>query len=230
MASQVAVLPGKRVGLTKCSRCDDQVSKGSSEAQQENFEQAVVLSLHLWPALNLAVQNGWSDNDAEDVRAWFAGVVVELFPSFVDLAKLSNQAQGSTKPAELEEPDTSDVESRLLQVMADEYDVVVDDDSSFEVAEQIIRLRGSCAKGQFNDVDALRTRWLSSKGKKVVMQQKADPDQDTDWEDDDEDDDEGDDDEDVNMGEVPSLVAAPKQKPQPEVDEDGFTKVTRKKQ
>ena len=34
---------------------------------------------------------------------------------------------------------------------------------------------------------------------------------------------------DVDMDEAPELVAVPKEKPQPEIDEDGFTKVTRKK-
>ncbi|KAI1846040.1 hypothetical protein JX266_007849 [Neoarthrinium moseri] len=202
----------------------------SPETRQENFEQSVALSLHLWPALTLAVQNNWSDNSGEDVRDWFAGAVVELFPSFVDLAKFSAhlaQHKGAKRPAELDEPYLEDVESRLLQIMADEFNVDVDDDSSFEVAEQIVKLRASCMKGQFEDVDKLREKWASGKGKKVVMKQAPDQDQDTDWEDDD--DDEEDDDDDVEMNEAPALVSAPKEKPQPEVDEDGFTTVSRKK-
>ncbi|KAH8666385.1 Pre-rRNA-processing protein TSR2-domain-containing protein, partial [Xylariales sp. PMI_506] len=171
------------------------------------FEQAVALSLHLWPALTLAVQNNWSDNTGEDVRDWFAGAVVELFPSF------------------LEEPYPEDVEARLLQIMEDEFSVNVDDDSSYETAEQILRLRANCTKGDFEEVEQLREKWLSRKGKKVSMQQAPDPDQDTDWESDDDEDDDGD----VDMDEAPALVSVPKEKPPPEVDEDGFTKVTRKK-
>ncbi|ETS78203.1 hypothetical protein PFICI_10265 [Pestalotiopsis fici W106-1] len=202
----------------------------SPELKQENFEQSVALTLHLWPALTLAVQNNWSDNSGEDVRDWFAGALVELFPSFVDIANFSAklaQNKGLKRPESLEEPYLEDVETRLLQIMADEFNVDVDDDSSFEIAEQIVQLRTQCTKGQFDEVDKLREKWSSGKGKKVVMKQAPDQDQDTDWED--EDDDEDDDDGDVDMDDAPALVAAPKEKPQPEVDEDGFTTVTRKK-
>ncbi|KAI0129527.1 Pre-rRNA-processing protein TSR2-domain-containing protein [Xylariales sp. AK1849] len=202
----------------------------SPGTKQQNFEQSVAFSLHLWPALTLAVQNSWSANDAEDVRDWFAGAVVELFPSFVDLAKFSAQiahTKLTDRPAELEEPELQDVESRLLQVMEDEFDVNVDDGSGFEVAEQIVRLRASCMKGQFAEVEQLRNKWVSGKGKKVVMQQAPDQDQDTDWES--ADDDDEDDGSDIDMDEAPALVSAPKEKPPPEIDEDGFQKVTRKK-
>lgn len=182
----------------------------------------MALSLHLWPALTLAVQNNWSDNSGEDVRDWFAGAVVELFPDLAEVAK--SESNNTKRAAELEEPLIEDIESRLLQIMADEFNVDVDDDSSFEVADQIMRLRASCIKGQFEDVEKLREKWTSGRGKKVVMKQAPDQDQDTDWEDDDEEDDE--ENGDVEMGEAP---AAPKDKPQPEVDEDGFTKVTRRK-
>ncbi|KAF7534049.1 hypothetical protein G7054_g6578 [Neopestalotiopsis clavispora] len=201
----------------------------SPELKQENFEQSVALTLHLWPALTLAVQNNWSDNSGEDVRDWFAGAVVELFPSFVDIAAFSAklaQNKGLKRPESLEEPYLEDVETRLLQIMADEFNVDVDDDSSFEMAEQIVQLRTQCTKGQFDEVDKLREKWSNGKGKKVVMKQAPDQDQDTDWEDDDDEDDE---DDDVDMDDAPALVAAPKEKPQPEVDEDGFTTVSRKK-
>lgn len=205
-------------------------TEASPELRQENFEQSVALTLHLWPALTLAVQNNWSDNSGEDVRDWFAGAVVELFPSLVDVAKFSAQLaqnKGLKRPESLEEPDQEDIETRLLQIMADEFNVDVDDDSSFELAEQIMRLRAQCTKGQFEEVEKLREKWSSGKGKKVVMKQAPDQDQDTDWEDDDDED--SDEDEDTDMNDAPALVAAPKEKPPVEVDEDGFTKVSRKK-
>lgn len=203
----------------------------SAETRQENFEQAVALSLHLWPALTLAVQNKWNENsgdDPEEVRAWFAGVVIELFPDFAALARFhaTPAAQNKKKPANLEEPELEDVETRLLQVMTDEFNVDVDDDSSFEVAEQIVNLRAACIKGEFDEVEKLRQRWASRKGQKVTMHQAPEQDQDTDWEDDDEDDEDGDNDGDVKMDEAPK---APKEKPQPEIDEDGFTMVTKKR-
>lgn len=204
-----------------------QVNVSTPETKQENFEQAVALTLHLWPALTLAVQNNWSDNTGEDVRDWFAGAVIELFPTFPDLAKFSArlaQNQGLKRPENLEEPYQEDVESRCLQIMADEFNVEVDDDSSYEISEQIMQLRAQCIKGQFDGVEKLREKWMAGKGKKVVMKQAPDQDQDTDWEDDDESEDE---DGDVDMGDAPAPTL--KEKPQPEVDEDGFTKVTRKR-
>lgn len=210
----------------------------SPATRQSNFEQGVGFSLHLWPALALAVQNSWGGPDSSDKRDWFAGAVVELFPDLVDLAK---PPRPNHKPAPRQEPELEDVETTLLQVMLDEFDVNVDDDSGFEVAQQIVRLRTQCAKGQFDEVDGLRRRWQGSKGQKVAIKEAVEADQDTDWESADEedgdDDDEDDDDyshnhsqgRDVDTDEAPPLAQIPRDKPSLEVDEDGFTKVTRKK-
>ena len=213
----------------------------SPEIRQNNFEQGVAITLHLWPALTLAVQNNWGDGDAADKRDWLAGVIVDMFPSFIDLAKkpttTTTATSTSATPAATksqsaaaavpEEPELEEIETTLLQVMLDEFDVNVDDDTGFETAEQVMRVRAQCAKGNFEEVNKLRTRWEAGKGKKIVMQQAADPDQDTDWESADEDDEDGD--SDIDMDEAPALAKAPKEKEEPEVDEDGFTKVSRKK-
>ncbi|KAH7157578.1 Pre-rRNA-processing protein TSR2-domain-containing protein [Dactylonectria estremocensis] len=185
--------------------------------RQSNFEQGVAFSLHLWPALTLSVQNHWGGPDSADKRDWFAGAVANLFPDFVD-----------NPPAKApEEPDLEDVETMLLQIMVDEFEVNVDDDSATEVATNIMKTRAGCAIGQFDDVNALRTRFLNRTGAKVdqMFQKADDADQDTDWESDDsDDDDEG---ADVEMDDAPQLV--PKQKQEPQVDEDGFTMVTKKR-
>ena len=181
------------------------------------------------------MQNNWGGPASSDKRDWFAGAVVELFPSFVDLAKPPPQQQ-QNKPAaqqQEEEPDVEYVETVLLQVMLDEFEVNVDDETAFETAEAVVRVRAQCAKGDFAAVHDLRRRWEAGRGKKVAAVQAPDADQDTDgsdWESDDDDDNDDDgQDEDVDMDEAPALVAVPKEKPQPEIDEDGFTKVTRKK-
>ena len=124
-----------------------------------------------------------------------------------------------------------DVEARLLQIMDDEFDTIVDDGSAYEVAEQTVRVYRECARGVFRDVDALARRWEAVRGQKVsrLFKQGEPVDQETDGssEDDDEDEDE---DNDVDMGDAPpALVAVPKERPPPEVDDDGFTKVTKKK-
>jgi pre-rRNA-processing protein TSR2 len=45
----------------------------------------------------------------------------------------------------------------------------------------------------------------------------------------DDEEDEDEDEEDVDMGDAPALVRAPRERVEPEVDEDGFTKVVGKK-
>lgn len=169
------------------------------------------------------MQNNWGGDDSADKRDWLAGQVVEQFPALT-----SNTTASTTKTAENkdddQEPDAEYIEELLLQVMLDEFEVNIDDESAFDVATEIVRLRGQCAKGNFEDVDRLLARWQARKGTKVVFTQGKDQDEDTDWDDTDGDDD------DEEMDEAPPLVAAaPKEKPAPEVDEDGFTKVTRKR-
>ncbi|UNI22568.1 rRNA accumulation- protein [Purpureocillium takamizusanense] len=194
-----------------------------ASTRQSNFEQGVAYALHLWPALTLAVQNNWGGPDSADKRDWFAGAVVELFPEFTDAPPAG---QAATKSSAADEPDMEDVETVLLQVMIDEFEVNVDDDSGAEIASHIIKARSQCAIGQFDEVNALRERFTNLKGKRVdqMFREAQDADQDTDWESDDS----GDDD-DVDMDDAPAVASAPKEKPEPQVDEDGFTMVTKKK-
>jgi pre-rRNA-processing protein TSR2 len=119
------------------------------------------------------------------------------------------------------------IETFLLQVMLDEFEVNVDDESGFEVAEQIMRLKKDCVKGDFGEVEEMRARWESKKGKDDVgsMFKKAERNEE---EDESSGSEEGDEDEDVEMDEAPQLVRA-REPVVPEVDSDGFTKVTKKK-
>jgi len=205
----------------------------SLAACQSSFEQGVAFALHLWPDLTLAVQNNWGGPDSEDKRDWFAGAVVELFPDLTKIAAATATAVTAAAPGSEQdgtgEPDVGYVEEFLLQVMLDEFEVNVDDGSGFEVAEQIVRVRNECMRRKFDEVDALRRRWEGRKGSKVVFKKAEDEDDDTDWDTDDGDDDEEDEDEDAEMGDAPPLVSTKKEKEEPEVDEDGFTKVTKKK-
>jgi pre-rRNA-processing protein TSR2 len=193
----------------------------------------VALSLNLWPALTLAVQNNWGGPDSADKRDWFAGEVADQFPPFTTAATNDNatstQQRAQTQGDDKEEPDAEYLEELMLQVMMDEFEVHVDDDTAFDVATEIVRLRGQCARGNFEEVDNLLARWQARKGDKVHFKHGEDQDSETDWEDDGDDDDG---DEDDDMDEAPPLVestAPKKEKAPPEVDDDGFTKVTRKR-
>ncbi|PNP42121.1 hypothetical protein TGAMA5MH_05802 [Trichoderma gamsii] len=206
----------------------DAIELPPAAIRQSNFEQAVACALHLWPALTLSVQNNWGGPDSADKRDWFAGAIVDLFSEFTDAqpgetAKATNAA---------DEPDMEDVETVLLQVMIDEFEVNIDDDSGLEVARSIVKARSQCAIGDFSDeVKTLNERFANRTANKVdqMFKKAEDQDQDTDWESGDSDEDDGDNGGDVDMDEAPPLVSVPKEKPAPEVDEDGFTMVTKKK-
>ncbi|XWW98148.1 hypothetical protein V2A60_006145 [Cordyceps javanica] len=218
-----------------------------ASTRQHNFEQAVAYALHLWPALTLSVANGWGGPESAEKRDWFAGAIVELFPEFTDAVPDStsngnnnssnnnnnnnNKTTAAAAAGGADEADTEDVETVLLQVMVDEFEVNVDDDSALEVAQQIVRARTQCAAGQFDETNALAERFARLKGSKVgsLFQKAEDPNQDTDDEPDDSEDEDEDGGSDVDMGDAPAPAAAPKEKQEPQVDEDGFTMVTKKK-
>lgn len=191
------------------------------------------MSLQLWQPLSFAVESNLGGGDGADKRDWFAGAVAELFEDAWANAPLSSSTT-STVAEDL----LMDTEARLLQIMDDEFDTVVDDGSAYDVANDLVALWTQCRRGQFAGADALRQKWEASRGKSVrgAFQAGKAPDDDTAWqtddEDEDDDDSEGDDeDDDVNMDEAPALVdgQATRSKPGPEVDEDGFTTVTRTK-
>jgi pre-rRNA-processing protein TSR2 len=185
--------------------------------------------MHLWPRLEDAVEDQLGGADSEDKRDWFVGSVVELFPDLSQTKAKQQRDGGAT-----EEPEQYDVEYRLLQVMDDEFELKIDDDddSALNLAEQIMRVRAACLRGEFAETEELQRRFgekQASKGSKkkrrVVIKEE---DNETDW---DSEDDEETEDQDVDMDDAPDLAASEprNQKTEPEVDEDGFTKVTRKK-
>lgn len=171
----------------------------------------ITLAINNWPALTMAVQSNWGGPTSADKRDWLCGAISDMI---------------NERP----ETDALDLEDVLIQVMNDEFDVVVDDDSAAPVAAQIMAIREQTARGEFGLVQELWEAWqrksqqknnVAAAFKRVEVE---DDEQDTDAEED-----EDEDDEDVDMGEAPALVRAPRERVEPEVDEDGFTKVVGKK-
>ena len=181
------------------------------------IDNLISLNLHLWPALNVAIQNAWGTSSpalGEDKRAWLAGAISDLF------------AQNQVR-------DIEDLEDILEQAMSDEFEVVVDDGSLEEVARKIYSGRAKVLQGDATEVTRLMGIWEERRKKKTIFQAVPGPevDQETD---DDEDEEEWNgfqDTRDVDMDEAPALIdsAQTKKKPEPEVDEEGFTKVVGKK-
>ncbi|KAM5450647.1 rRNA accumulation-related protein [Microsporum audouinii] len=176
---------------------------------------AITLTLYSWPSLTLAVESSWGGPTSKSKRDWFCGAIAELF---------------STHP----ETDAQDLEDVLIQVMTDEFDVVVDDGSVSIIADQICELKAEIEKGNFDRVEAMWEQFKAdeqSGGNKlptnIINRVGVNGDDDSSDDNDDYDDDE--DDEDIDMADAPAPRSAPKQREEPEVDEDGFTKVVSKK-
>lgn len=183
-------------------------SKHSHHAEtiQSNFDLGIWYALGLWPALSIAVTSNWGGPDSAGKRDWFAGAVSDLFD---------------------ERPDTDqlDVEAVLLQVMQDEFDLNVEDESEIPVAETIMKLRKETADGDFSGVEAIKRRWEERGGKIPQNLQVVEH---TNGEDDDESSEDESDDDDVEMGDA-APAPEPRQRQEPEVDDEGFTKVVGKK-
>ncbi|KAK3637321.1 rRNA accumulation-related protein [Elasticomyces elasticus] len=185
------------------------------ERLQQAFDHGIWYALSLWPALHVATANSWGGPESTDKRDWFAGAVSDLFSSRPDT-------------------DNEELEIFLLQIMQDEFDCNVEDESEVEVTRTILGLRKSL-KGEAGDdrmaaFRELERRWKNRGQMKYqvdVIDNEAEEVDDEEWN--------GfDDDGDVDMTAaeeaVPNLVPAiKKEKVEPEVDDDGFTKVIGKK-
>jgi pre-rRNA-processing protein TSR2 len=127
--------------------------------------------------------------------------------------------------------DLEDVETTLLQVMADEFEVNVEDDTAYQVAQVIMSIRATTQEGDFSMVDRMHSEWVAKNGIPTATFTKVERNDEDDTDGDSVDLEEDSEDEDVEMNDAP-LQEDPlkgRQNPEPEVDDDGFTKVVGKK-
>ena len=122
--------------------------------------------------------------------------------------------------------DEEDLEDVLAQVMSDEFETVVEDGTLEEVADKIWRGVQSLRKGDekvLEELEVMWRKWSEKKGKGERMTFVKGPEQDEEGETDGEDDE----DSDEEMEDAPKLVDVEKrtERAEPEVDEEGFTKV-----
>ena len=174
--------------------------------REAQFELGITLTLFLWPSLTLAVTNLWGGPDSAAKREFFAQTTIDLL-------------------RETPDADEAWIEEFLLQFMIDEFEINVEDESGWEVAEQICRLRKDCGKGEFGGVRVLKERWDRRGGRDIV--QGFENGGEIVEEESEEEDDEGADGY-VDMEEAPQLVRT-KERVAPVVDEEGFTTVSKKK-
>ncbi|KAL8798292.1 MAG: hypothetical protein Q9182_006784 [Xanthomendoza sp. 2 TL-2023] len=194
----------------------------SQEKIQQKFDLSIALTLSTWPALTLSVQNSWGGPQSAEKRDWFAGAISDLFASTPNADTVI---------------DVDYLEEFLLQVMNDEFEVNVEDESGAEVAAKIVGLRKLTMQGDFRMVDEVYLRWRERQAKgaeRLNFHHARGEDEDEDEDEDEESDSEeeignGDVEMEMEMGEAPELVKVPKAKVVPKVDDEGFTEVLGKK-
>ena len=178
------------------------------------FARGVIARLELWPALRIALEQGWGTASgggpsSREKRRWLASEIVD---AFVD----NNHGGDSTRA-----PDAEYIGLMLAQVLEDEFDATFEDGSVEAVAVDIVALWGA---GE--DVVGMWERKAEGvRGKKVDVRVEVGSDGDGD-------EDEWEDEESGEEGEegAPQLVPAaevqrPASRPKPIIDEDGFTLV-----
>ena len=161
-----------------------------------SFARGIIARLALWPALRIAVQNGWGGPDSKEKRTWIASVIVDEFE------------EKSTPP------DAEYIEELLLQIMEDEFETVIEDGSAESVANDVTKLWKDTLSGDLAGLHYLEQQATTISNRPVVarpaLAQGADTDseqEESDWESGRED----------RHGS--ELFSAP------QVDEDGFTTV-----
>ncbi|KAK9479767.1 Pre-rRNA-processing protein TSR2-domain-containing protein [Lipomyces japonicus] len=115
----------------------------TTSVQLSRFELGVCMLVYKWEALTVAVQNQWGGPDSADKRDWASGAVVALYE-------------------EQDEVDEEDIETRLLQIMEDEFDVNVEDDTAYDTAQKIVKVFEQCKKNDFSTVDELYKEYEAS--------------------------------------------------------------------
>jgi pre-rRNA-processing protein TSR2 len=162
-----------------------------------SFARGVIARLALWPALRIAVQNGWGGPDSSRKRTWMASVVVDTFE------------EKSTPP------DAEYIEELLLQIMGDEFETVIEDGSVESVAKDVTKLWKDIHLGDLAGLHHLEQQANVVSNRPIVAQPGLPEEMDTDS--DGEEGDSGSDEEDNYSSDTPPDL--------PEVDEDGFTTV-----
>ncbi|KAF9549093.1 hypothetical protein EC957_004731 [Mortierella hygrophila] len=174
---------------------------------QVAFREGVQYLFHSWTALKLAVDGEWGGHDSAAKRDWFVDTIVDYF------------GEQGTKV------DTFDLEDILLQIMNDEFSIMLEDKSEQHISKVLEQLFLDCTHGRYDLVQTLKQDSQKISGAFASSKaQKGDDDDSSD--DDDEEEGEGGEDMDVEMGEAPELVK--KEKAEPIIDEDGFETVVKK--
>ncbi|KAJ3808832.1 Pre-rRNA-processing protein TSR2-domain-containing protein [Lentinula lateritia] len=196
------------------------------------FARGVIARLALWETLALAVQESWGGPGAKEKRTWMAGVVVDMFE---EKQSKTNSASSPNVDSRVE---PEDIEDTLLQIMADEFEVHVEDGSAETLGKDIVQLWNaiinSASTGStaidYSEGEKMVQEWEShaesAKGRKIQAHYQEAVEEDGDWEDDNNEGDDEDGDHPTDEDEAPPLIDSNRGQRKPEIDEDGFTLVS----
>ncbi len=173
------------------------------------FARGVIARLAIWPTLRIAVQESWGGPDAKHKPTWIASTIVDSFQDAAD--------------AKEELPDEQYIEEMLVQIMEDEFEAVLEDDSTTSVAKDIVRMWVETRDGKEDTVKKFEELSEKVKGKRVEIKISSTSDDEEGWEDEQDENEEFADGDDVPqlMEHRPPLSRTN----DTEVDEDGFTLV-----
>jgi len=198
----------------------------SPSQTQIYLARALLARLSVWPVLRIAVDSSWGGPESKQKRSWMASELLDAFesssPSFSTLSpnSASNQV------------DEDYIEELILQMMSDEFDCVIEDESSASVAEDLVKLWKEAQSGGEKAIEQSMTIWEEKEraiqGKRLQAQEIK-TEEEGEWEEDDgESGDDGNEEDESEGGmevdEPPALVER-RSKEGSVVDEDGFTLV-----
>ncbi|KAJ2707428.1 rRNA accumulation- protein [Coemansia sp. IMI 203386] len=114
--------------------------KAKIHPNKEAFIEGVDHILAKWTALSLAVANSWGGPDSEEKRDNMVDEIVEYFDNVV----LKKQT-----------PEPTDLEEILLDIMDEDFSIVLEDGSEKEVSKTLVTIYNECRTGDFTTVDKL---------------------------------------------------------------------------
>ena len=188
---------------------------------QVYFARTLLARLAVWPVLRIAVDSSWGGPESMQKRSWMASELLDVFESLSSSSTLNPNSASN-------QVDEDYIEEMILQMMNDEFDCVVEDGSSTEVAADLVKLWKEAKSDGEQAIEQSMKFWEEKEraiqGHRIQAQEvKAEEEE---WEEDgsasgDEDEEDGNR---MEVDEPPALIDR-RNKEGPVIDEDGFTLV-----
>ena len=192
------------------------------------FARGVLALFDLWPALTIAVTEQWGGPESSEKKIWLASTIIDEFESRTSYLSPSTSTSGDRRidpfTAFIPPLDHDDLADLLNQMLSDEFDANIEDGSIDAVTADILRLwRDVFSAAPEAIVEVLERKAAEVKRSGVRATRVGDL---IEVEDEDEDESGSGSEENMEVDEAPHLVVRHKEeRPEPVVDDDGFTLV-----